>query len=72
MSYTELRAAERDAIKARDAIDNCFSPEWKAAHAIARDLGLRASAMMVHLAKTDRQGTWAGPAEKELMLKGWM
>lgn len=27
--------AIRDAINARDAIDNCMSPEWRAAHAAA-------------------------------------
>ena len=70
--YHNIRSQERDAIRARDRIEDCFSPEWKEAHAKARALGLQGIKEMERLAREDRQGDWAGPAEKELMLKGWL
>jgi len=74
MLYEALKAEAKRLINARDAIDNCFSPEWREAHALAREASLKSQEEMVRLAKADRTNKlgWQGPAERELILKGWM
>lgn len=69
-NYNALRRAARDAINARDEIDNCSSPEWLAAHRAATVACNVADAEMKRLAKADRYGAWRGPAEREMMLCG--
>lgn len=73
-NYEALRAKAKKLILARDAIDNCSSPEWREAHAKARAACLDAQEEMDRLAKADRTNKlgWQGPAEKELILKGWL
>jgi hypothetical protein len=72
--YEALKTEAKTLIAARDAIDNCFSPEWREAHAKAREASLASQQEMVRLAKVDRTNKlgWQGPSEKELILKGWM
>jgi hypothetical protein len=69
-----LRADARAAITLRDAIDDCFSPEWLAAHAEATAACERASAEMQRLAKNPktRHGSWRTPSDVELMVLGYI
>lgn len=72
--YKDLLAASRKAIRARDSIENCLSAEWRAAHAVAREAAMAADREMKRLAKADRLNGlgWMGPAERELILKGYI
>jgi len=69
-----LRADARAAIEARDAIDDCFSPEWAAAHEEALAACERANAELERLAKNPktRHGGWRTPADVELMVLGYL
>jgi hypothetical protein len=69
-----LRADARAAIEARDAIDDCFSPEWAAAHEEALAACERAYAEQERLAKNPktRYGSWRTPADVELMVLGYL
>jgi hypothetical protein len=69
-----LRADAREAIAARDAIDDCFSPEWAAAHEQALAACERAYAEQERLAKNPktRHGSWRTPADVELIVLGYL
>ncbi|HSX23269.1 MAG TPA: hypothetical protein VLE97_10900 [Gaiellaceae bacterium] len=69
-----LRADAREAIAARDAIDDCFSPEWAAAHEEALAACERAYAEQERLAKNPktRHGSWRTPADVELIVLGYL
>ena len=69
-----LRADARAAIAARDAIDDCFTQEWRDAHEAAVAACLLATAEMERLAKNPktRYGTWRTPADVELMTLGYL
>ena len=69
-----LRADARAAIAARDAIDDCFTPQWCAAHEAAVAACVLASAEMERLAKNPktRHGSWRTPADVELMVLGYL
>lgn len=69
-----LRADARGAIAARDAIDDCFSPEWAAAHREAIVACAAANAEMERLAKNPktRHGSWRTQADIELMVLGYL
>jgi hypothetical protein len=69
-----LRAVARIALEARDAIDDCFSPEWRAAHEEAVTAWEHANAEMERLAKNPktRYGSWRTPADVELMTLGYL
>ena len=69
-----LRAAARAAVEARDAIDDCFSPEWIAAHEEAVAAWEYAHAELERLAKNPktRHGNWRTPADIELMVLGYL
>jgi hypothetical protein len=69
-----LRAAAREAIAARDAIDDCFSPEWRSAHEEAVVACQHANAELERLAKNPktRHGSWRTPADIELMVLGYI
>lgn len=69
-----LRAAALATIVARDAIDDCFSPEWEAAHKEAILACAAANAEMERLAKNPktRYGSWRTPFDVELMVLGYL
>lgn len=69
-----LRADARAAIALRDAIDDCFCPEWLAAHEEATTACKRASVEMERLAKNPktRHGSWRMPSDVELMALGYL
>ena len=69
-----LRAEARAAIAARDAIDDCFSPEWLAAHKEAILVCDAANAEMERLAKNPktRYGNWRTRGDIELMVLGYI
>lgn len=69
-----LRAAASAAIAARDAIDDCFSPAWAAAHREAIRACVLASDEMERLAKNPktRHGAWRTPSDIELMVLGYI
>lgn len=69
-----LREEAHAAILARDAIDNCCSPAWLAAHALAVDACKRAAAEQQRLAKNPktRYGTWRTSGDIELMALGYL
>ena len=69
-----LRADARAAIAARDAIDDCFSPAWVAAHREAVLACMLATSEMERLAKNPktRHGSWRTPADVELMVLGYL
>ena len=69
-----LRADARAAIAARDAIDDCFSSQWRAAHADAVAACMLATAEMERLAKNPktRYGSWRTPGDVELMVLGYL
>jgi len=69
-----LRSEASAAIVARDAIDDCFSPEWLAAHQEAVAACKRASAELERLAKNPktRYGNWRTPCDVELMTLGYI
>jgi len=69
-----LRANVRAAISARDAIDDCFSQEWLAAHKEAILACAAANAEMERLAKNPktRHGSWRTPGDIELMVLGYL
>ena len=69
-----LRADARAAVAARDAIDDCFTPEWRTAHANAVAACMLASVEMERLAKNPktRHGNWRTPADIELMVLGYL
>lgn len=62
------------AIAARDAIDDCFSPEWVAAHKEAIGACQLAAAELERLAKNPktRHGSWRTPSDIELMVLGYI
>jgi hypothetical protein len=69
-----LRTAARDAIAARDAFDDCFSPAWADAHREALVACEYASAEMLRLAKNPktRHGNWRTASDIELMVLGYL
>jgi len=69
-----LRADAREAIICRDAIDDCCSPSWAAAHAVAVEACKRAAAEQQRLAKNPktRYGAWRTPSDVELMVLGYL
>ena len=69
-----LRADARAALAARDAIDDCFSSEWREAHEAAVAACRLADAEMERLAKNPktRHGNWRTPADIELMVLGYL
>lgn len=69
-----LRADARAAIAVRDAIDDCFSPQWRAAHDQAVAACMLATAELERLAKNPktRYGSWRTPADVELMVLGYL
>lgn len=69
-----LRADARAAIEARDAIDDCFSPEWATAHEQALAACERAYAEQERLANNPktRHGSWRTPSDIELMVLGYL
>lgn len=71
-TYHRLLAESADAILARDAIESCISPEWRAAHQRARDLCLQARAIRHDLAQdpTTRYGDWRTEADRMSMMLG--
>ena len=69
-----LRVDAREAIAARDAIDDCFSQEWREAHEAAVAACMLATSEMERLAKNPktRHGSWRTPADVELMVLGYL
>lgn len=69
-----LRLAAREALAARDAIEDCCSPAWAAAHEAALAACQRAAVEMGRLAKNPatRYGTWRTPSDIELMTMGYL
>jgi hypothetical protein len=69
-----LRADAKAAIAARDAIDDCFSTEWRDAHAAAVLACSLAADEMERLAKNPktRYGSWRTPSDVELMTLGYL
>ena len=69
-----LRADALATLALRDAIDDCFSPAWLAAHKEAILACAAANAEMERLAKnpTTRYGTWRTPFDVELMVLGYI
>jgi hypothetical protein len=69
-----LRADVHAAIAQRDAIDDCFSPAWLAAHKEAILACARANDELERLAKNPktRHGSWRTPADIELMVLGYL
>lgn len=69
-----LRADARAALAARDAIDDCFSPEWLAAHKETILACAAANAEMERLAKDPktRHGSWRTRGDVELMVLGYL
>lgn len=69
-----LRASAKAALDARDAIDDCFSPAWAAAHKEAILACKLANDEMERLASnpTTRYGSWRTPADVELMVLGYL
>jgi hypothetical protein len=69
-----LRAAVKTAIAARDAIEGCFTPEWRAAHARATE-ACQAESDYVNALSRDRAtryGSWRTPTDRELQLLGYL
>jgi hypothetical protein len=69
-----LREEAHQALRARDAIDDCFSPAWRDAHVNAIAACARAAAEQQRLAKNPRTryGNWRTPGDIELMLLGYL
>ena len=69
-----LRVDARAAIAARDAIDDCFTQEWRDAHEAAVAACVLATTETERLAKNPktRYGTWRTPADVELMVLGYL
>lgn len=69
-----LREASHAALAARDAIDNPCTPEWRAAHARAREACLTERAYVDTLARdpATRYGSWRTPTDRELQLFGYL
>jgi hypothetical protein len=69
-----LRADAQAAIAARDAIDDCFSSAWKAAHTAAVFACSLAAEEQQRLAKNPktRHGSWRTPGDIELMNLGYL
>jgi len=69
-----LREDARAAIAARDAITDCFSPEWRSAHTAAVYACSLAAAEQQRLAKNPktRYGSWRTPGDIELMNLGYL
>jgi hypothetical protein len=69
-----LRADAREAINARDAIDDFFSQEWVAAHHAAIIACKASNDEMERLAKNreTRHGDWRTPFDIELMTLGYI
>lgn len=69
-----LRADARAALAARDAVDDCFTQEWRNAHDAAVAAYRLANAEMERLAKNPktRHGNWRTPADIELMVLGYL
>ena len=62
----DLMTRADSAIRARDAIDNCFAPEWREAHALARAACAQERAERIRLWKADRWGAWMTPLDRAL------
>jgi hypothetical protein len=73
-NYRQLRAAASEALRARNAIDGCFTPEWREAHRVAKAACTAADNEMTRLAKVDRRNVegWQGAMERELILLGYV
>lgn len=69
-----LRAAAREAVAARDAIADCFSQAWAAAHEEALAACMLANAELERLSKNPktRYGSWRTAADIELMMLGYL
>lgn len=69
-----LRTVAREALLARNAIDDCFSSAWAEAHHEAVDACKKADAEMRRLAKDPktRYGSWRTRGDIELMTLGYL
>ena len=69
-----LRYAAATALRARDAIDNCATPEWRAAHHLARKACEAAQAETLRLARdpATRYSDWRTTVDRELMTLGYL
>lgn len=66
-----LRDAVSAAIRARDAIEDVFSEEWRLAHVAAKEACRAAKAETRRLAKTDRYGAWRTKDDQMMMALGY-
>ena len=68
-AFMLLRRQAMDAIRTRDGIDSCVSPEWMEAHRRARTLCLEVDHAREILARDPvrRYGLWRSPADIELV-----
>ena len=69
-----LRADVRACRLLLDAIDDCFSPEWREAHTDFIEACKRANAELKRLAQNPktRYGNWRTAADVELMTMGYL
>ena len=67
-----LRADARDTIALRDAIDDCSSPEWQAAHEEARTACQRVYNEVARRAQGAKilHSPWSTPADIEMLALG--
>lgn len=74
LEYRWTLALSHAAIIARDAIDSCFCPEWRAAHDIAHNHGLHSIKLRDQLAlnRATRYGAWRTDGDKEMMMRGYL
>ncbi len=71
---TVLRADVRACRLLLDAIDDCFSPEWREAHVEFVEACKRANAELKRVTQNPktRYGSWRTPADVELMKLGYL
>jgi len=62
----DLIKASHEAIIARDSIESCCSPEWRAAHNKASEACLKASTERKRLWKQERWGKWMNALDRQL------
>lgn len=61
-----LLAAAHEAHNARDAVESCISPEWKALHIKCGELYAAVRAERIRLWKADRWGKWMNAHDRAL------
>lgn len=65
----DLLLAKADAaLRKRDSIERCSSPEWRAAHQEARDAYAAAREERIRLWKADRYGLWMNKTDRAIAL----